>query len=772
MNLYRSSRLPMVFCLAVVAWFGLSGCGQKPDSSSPVASPTQDEVISLQPPVVAGHARMLDLLAKIAEKAAHDHPILGDRMAQDLRQQLRERKGVVAGDAETIGATLQLHWKLANVELRLANLDQGIEHLTAVENELKQLSEKVSVSPTLAAAIAYNFGTAYLRQGETNNCCLRNSPDSCLLPIKGSGVHTDQSSSKQAIAYYSKVLQQVSPDSSLYLKAKWLLNIMYMTIEGYPDDVPHEYLIDPSVFESDEPFPRFMNVAAQLGLNTFDLLGGVIVDDFTGDGYLDIVVSTFDLNAQMHFFRNNGDGTFTDATEQANLLGLVGGFNMIQADYDNDGNLDILMLRGAWTRKHGRLPNSLLRNNGEGRFTDVTFDAGLGEVHYPTQTASWADYDNDGDLDLYIGNEVLGDLGDAPCQLFRNNRDGTFTDVAKEAGVLNPGFTKAVAWGDYDDDGLADLYASNLGSDNRLFRNNGDGTFSDVAQQAGCTGPSMSFPIWFWDFNNDGILDLYVSSYEYKRGNLTAVVASRLGLPIEHELAHLYQGNGRGGFEEVAVAQGLTDLVLPMGVNFGDLDNDGYLDFYVGTGYPDYEALMPNVMYRNRGGTGFSDVTSAGGFGQLQKGHAIAFADLDNDGDQDVFEQLGGFLPGDKYFNALFENPGFGNHWIAVKLVGVRSNRSAIGARIHVRVVENGQERSIYKHVNSGGSFGANPLRQTIGLGKSSRIKFLQIYWPTTKQTQTFRDLPVDQFIQITEGINEYSPLGLKKLKLGSSSGS
>ena len=149
------------------------------------------------------------------------------------------------------------------------------------------------------------------------------------------------------------------------------------------------------------------------------------------------------------------------------------------------------------------------------------------------------------------------------------------------------------------------------------------------------------------------------------------MVASRLGLPIEGELAHVYRGDGWGGFEEVAKAQNLTQLALPTGVNFGDLDNDGYLDFYLGTGYPEYEALMPSVMYWNRGESGFSDVTSAGGFGNLQKGHAVVFADLDNDGDQDIFEQMGSFFPGDKYSNSLYENPGFGNHWIAVKLVGV-----------------------------------------------------------------------------------------------------
>ena len=704
---------------------------------------------------------MLGLLKKHAERAAHDHPILGDKEARMLREQLDQLKEAI--DMPSM-FTLRFHAQLGNVESRLGNLDQSIKQFSVFYDGLNQLSAGRSVPPTLSIDAAYFLGIAYMRRGETRNCCQRNSPDSCLLPIKGSGIHKNQEDSKQAIKYFEEVLQKTPKDSTHHLKAKWLLNIMYMTIDGHPDKVPKEYLIQPSVFESDEEFPKFVNVASKFGLDTFDLAGGAIVDDFTGDGYLDIVVSTMDLNGQMHFFHNKRDGTFIDRTDEANLKGLGGGLNMLHADYDNDGDLDILILRGAWMDKDGKIPNSLLKNNGEGRFTDVTFDAGLGEVHYPTQTAAWGDYDNDGDLDIYIGNESLHVK--APCQLFRNNDDGTFTDVAKEAGVLNMSYTKGVSWGDYNDDGFPDLYISNFGFANRLFRNNGDGTFADVAQQIGVTGPKKSFPAWFWDFNNDGVLDVYVSSYEWDLGNLKAVVTSRLGLPTDYEQAHLYQGDGKGGFEEVAKAQNLTQLTLPMGVNFGDLDNDGYLDFYLGTGYPDYEALMPNVMYRNRGGTGFSDVTSAGGFGQLQKGHGIAFADLDNDGDQDVFQQMGGFFPGDKFYNALFENPGFGNHWISIKLIGVRSNRSAIGARIHLQVTENGKQRSIYKHVNSGGSFGANPLRQTIGIGKARKIEMLEVYWPTTKQTQTFRDLPVDRFIQITEGTDQYKPLELKKFKL------
>jgi len=204
-----------------------------------------------------------------------------------------------------------------------------------------------------------------------------------------------------------------------------------------------------------------------------------------------------------------------------------------------------------------------------------------------------------------------------------------------------------------------------------------------------------------------------------------------------------------------------------MGANFGDLDNDGFPDFYFGTGYPDYEGLMPNVMYRNLGGTGLADVTTAGGFGQLQKGHAIAFADLDNDGDQDVFAQLGGAYAGDAAGNALFENPGFGNHWIKIKLVGVRSNRSAIGARLRVDVVEDGERRSIHARVNTGGSFGANPLQREIGLGSAERIELLEVYWPTSDETQRFRDVAMDQRIEITEGTDEVRELPLLRMSFG-----
>jgi hypothetical protein len=225
------------------------------------------------------------------------------------------------------------------------------------------------------------------------------------------------------------------------------------------------------------------------------------------------------------------------------------------------------------------------------------------------------------------------------------------------------------------------------------------------------------------------------------------------------ETCRLYRGSGDGRFIDATQEYGLTKFLLPMGANFGDLNGDGFLDFYLGTGYPSYEALMPNVMYLNQAGRSFVDVTSAGRFGHLQKGHGIAFADLDHDGDQDVFEQMGGAFPGDKFSNALYQNPGFGNHWLSIQLVGKQSNRSAIGARIKVTVSENGQKRSIFKHINSGGSFGGNPLRQTIGLGKAEKIEQLEVYWPTSDRTQRFDDVTMDQCIRIEEDTDHFAAI-------------
>ena len=520
-----------------------------------------------------------------------------------------------------------------------------------------------------------------------------------------------------------------------------------MMAGGYPERVPEPWRLPASRAASEEAFPRFEDVAPRAGVDVLSLSGGVVADDFDDDGDVDLLVSVYPPSEQLRWFRNVGGLTFEDRTVGAGLEGVRGGLNMGQGDYDNDGDVDVLLLRGAWVEDKGRHPNSLVRNNGDGTFTDVTFETGLGEVHYPTQTASWADFDNDGDLDIYIGNETTP-RQPSPAQLFRNEGDGTFRDVARQAGVTNLSFTKAVVWGDFNADRFPDIYVSNLRAPNRLYQNHGDGTFSDVAETLSVTGPEASFPAWFWDFDNDGHLDIYVSAYTATIAHLTA---SAVGMRLPAEFSHLYRNDGHGRFENVAAASGLARPSAPMGANFGDLDGDGFLDFYLGTGYPNFAELMPNVMYRNREGREFLDVTAAGGFGHLQKGHGIAFADLDADGDNDVFEQMGGGLKGDLARNVLFENPGFGNHWLRVRLVGTTSNRSAIGARIRVVL----PARSIFRHVGSGGSFGANPLAETIGVGTAERIDRLEVYWPSSDRTETFDAVPLDRDVLIVEGHGE-----------------
>jgi len=712
-----------------------------------------------------GHQRMLQLLQEIAARGAHEHPFMGGGRVLELSRQLADLESR-SSEATTPAYVGDLNrWKvlldLGIAELRLGRLEAGTGHLLAAYQLLPKI--KSHMKRTQVDRTIFELGVGYLRFGETLNCALQHNAESCLLPLRGKGIHTLPEGSTKAIQYFTEVLESASPEeaSGYYYPALWLLNIAQMTLGQYPDKVPERYRIPWSSFESEVPFPQFPNVAAEVGLDTFNLAGGVIIDDFDGDGDLDIVTSNWDISGPMHLFTNNSNGTFSDRTREAGLEGLLGGLNLLQADYNNDGSPDILVLRGAWAGKFGQHPKSLLRNFGDGRFEDVTFEAGLAEVNYPTQTAGWADYDNDGDLDLFIGNES-DDTIRAPSQLFQNQGDGTFRDVAVQAGVKFYAFTKGVSWGDYDADRFPDLYVSNYKSMNRLYRNQGDGTFKDVTLQLGVAYPKNSFPVWFWDYNNDGSLDLFVSTYD---GTIAHQARHRLGLPPLFEKASLYEGDSQGGFREVADQRGLGVPMQPMGCNFGDLDNDGYLDFYLGTGDPSYGTIVPNLMFLNRGGQKFADISLAGGFAHLQKGHAITFADLDNDGDLDVFEKMGGAYPGDAFSDAFYANPGMGNNWMTVQLVGRQSNRSAIGARIRVEIEENGVTRSIYRHVNSGGSFGANPLRQTLGLGKAKAAKLLEIFWPRTGKTQTVIDPPPGQFIQIVEGEDGYKKLSLKRFK-------
>lgn len=727
---------PLSRCLVILACVVVAACG---DERGYVAeNPNKDaETSSASGELSDGD--MEAILLEIKATAESENEFFGDAFVRELR----ERRTQIDPRKEP-GPYLHILMSLGNAEVDLGNLDAGIERLT----EAYELLAVLDAPDTIRGHIIADLGNAYLRLAETENCCARHSPESCIVPLQGAAIHTVRRGSEAAIKYFAEVMQLPGADPDLKLKCVWLTNLAYMTLGEYPDKVPVGIRIPTKVFESSIRFPRFPNVAGELGLDRNNLAGGAVMDDFDGDGDLDLVTSSWHTAAPMSYHENLGNGTFRERSEAAGLSKMLGGLNVVQADYDNDGDLDLFVMRGAWLRAEGRHPNSLLQNQGQGVFVDRTFEAGLGEVHYPTQTAAWADYDNDGDLDLFVGNESDKSFS-APCQLFRNQGNGRFEDVAVEAGVTNDRYTKGVVWGDIDGDRWPDLVVSNLDGENRLYHNLGDGTFEDIAQEAGMTGPIRSFPAWTWDFDNDGCLDVFISSYT---GRVHDFVRHYLGLESQIEVPGHYRGDGNGGFENVAAAQGLLQPMLPMGSNLGDLNNDGYLDFYLGTGEPDISVIVPNLMFLNQAGNRFVDVTMAGGFGHLQKGHAVVFADFDEDGDQDVFEQMGGAKPVDAYRDALFANPGFGQRWVKIRLVGIESNRSAIGARIHLQFREGSRERSVYRHIGSGGSFGSNPLRAHIGLGGAEEVDRLEIYWPTSDTRQVFENLALNQTIEVVEG--------------------
>ncbi|MDA2930104.1 CRTAC1 family protein [Acidobacteria bacterium AH-259-O06] len=701
---------------------------------------------------------MPEILLEIADKATPERNVfLNAQRVEMYQSKVREEEDTVE--------KIKLRTFLPIELLRAGQIAAALEETLDLQRLAVQWNTPEN-APVMRSFREF-LALAYLRLGQQENYILQHSSDSCLMPIQGGGIHKIQRGSRMAIKGFLSLLEE-EPDNLGY---RWLLNLAYMTLGEYPGKVPEKWLIPPRVFDSDFEIDRFREIAPKLGVDINGRAGGSIVEDFDRDGYLDIMASSNGLRDQLRYFHNNGDGSFSEWTAKGGLLGQVGGLNALQADYNNDGYPDILVLRGGWFsvqgKDQGNYPNSLLRNNGDGTFTDTTIESGIFSLH-PSQTAAWADFDLDGWLDLFIGNESTSNQIH-PCELFRNNGNGTFTEIASKVKLDHTGFVKGVAWGDYNNDGYPDLYLSQFEDKNLLFRNDGPKgngwSFTEVTAAAGVAEPKLSFPTWFWDYDNDGWEDILVASFtSHTEDNLDDVVADYLGL---RKAAHprLYRNNRDGTFTDVTKEARFDVVLMAMGANFGDLDNDGFLDCYFGTGHSKMDTLVPNRMFRNSNGRFFQDVTTSGGFGHLQKGHGISFGDIDNDGDQDIYAVLGGSYSGDTFQNALFENPGFSNHWITLRLEGVKSNRSALGARIKVTTLTKEGEREIFVTVSTGGSFGASSLQQEIGLGRAKAIKSIEITWPNRDRTvQKISGVGLDQFIGIREGAPKPEVLRLKQI--------
>jgi tetratricopeptide (TPR) repeat protein len=632
----------------------------------------------------------------------------------------------------------QEHFALGELYCYAGSMDLAIEQY---QEAYRIASEKV---PRAVPQIEFALGVALLHRSEMVNEVYHAPGEKCLFPMRPGNAYQKGADSQKAIEYFSKYLEE-KPQA---LDARWLLNLSYATLGEYPDGVPAKYRIPLSVFESKESVSRFVDVAPSVGVDTFSMAGGVIVDDFENNGRLDILTSSMDMCQPLRYFHNNGNGTFTDRAHEAGLAKQLGGLNLIQTDYNNDGCLDFLVLRGGWEFP---LRPSLLKSNCDGTFTDVTVASGIGETLVASQTAVWADINNDGLLDLFLGNESGGN------ELFLNKGDGTFENISHTAGIDQPGKTKGVVAADYDHDGYVDFYVTNYLGENRLYRNNHDNTFTDVAAQAGVLGTGRSFAAWFFDYDNCGWPDLFVNSYFI---SVDESVRTYLGLAHNAGTLKLYKNLGNGTFRDATQEVGLDKVFMPMGANFGDIDNDGFLDIYLGNGNPSYVSLLPHVLLRNHEGKYFVDVTASSGTGELHKGHGVAFADIERRGYEDIVTETGGAVPGDRHTLRLFANTADGNDWINLKLVGVKSNRPAIGASIKLTVENEGKTtRSIYRTVGSGGSFGASPFEQHIGLGKSARILNLDIFWPASGTRQSFTEVTKNQFLEIREDSKEVKRL-------------
>jgi len=584
--------------------------------------------------------------------------------------------------------------------------------------------------------------------------------------------HLRHSNFEKAVTNFKESLRLKPRDP----ETLWNLWTAYNALGGYPEELPAEFKIDsPNHQTSKLPIAekksappetkrkadmrkttskpqahlnepqgtlerQFTNVAPDLKMDKVDGGRGSAWGDYDTDGDLDIVaVGTYQPHA---LYRNNGDGTFTDVAAQAGIADPRGGWGSLFADYDNDGYPDLYITRGGWS---GAAENTLYHNNGDGTFTDVTHTAGVADPQ-SSFCAAWADYDNDGFIDLYIADGVIGD--GAANVLYRNNGDGTFTNTAESAGVANTGNSLGTAWGDYDKDGYIDLHVVNYGQSNVLYRNNGDGTFTDVTAATGMNLPiTDAFVTFFLDVDNDADMDIFISN----SGSFQAFIAGQITGNATHDTDRqvLYRNNGDGTFTDVTRAAGLYHAFGAMGANFGDINSDGYLDIYLATGAPQMGRLERDALFQNNGDGTFTDATFELGLGNIGKGHGVTFGDADNDGDVDIYVPVGGAFIGDQWHNLFYQNAGTGHNWLTVKLIGTKSNRDGIGAKVALRL----GDRVIYREVSGGCGFGStNSLRLEMGLGAHTKVDRLHIAWPSG-QVDIHQNLPVNQKLVITEGV-------------------
>ncbi len=515
-----------------------------------------------------------------------------------------------------------------------------------------------------------------------------------------------------------EILKRAVDANPSQLEPKWNLSLATRFAGRSADTIEPRYRLELAGTGVASSPVAFEEVSETRGIIRYSRARGSGWGDMDNDGDLDLF--TVGIRDPHGMYRNDG-GRFTDVTTDVGLFDPSGGWSALWADYDNDGDEDIYVTRDGWD---GELPNSLYRND-DGVFIDVSTQAG---VSSPKDgfTAAWADIDHDGDLDLYVANGVASPGGSAN-ELFVNNGNGSFTESAARYGVANHGRSIGSAFGDFNNDGWADLLVINFFGNPALYRNDAGTRFTDVSAAAGITSPTEGFVGFFFDYDNDGWLDVFIVGFA---GEMELALQSAVagGAVSESSRLALYRNDRDGTFTDTTQEAGLAFNFGAMAATFGDIDNDGFLDIYLGCGAPAMERFEPNKLFHNQGDGTFLDIGASAGVDNLGKGHGVSFADFDADGDLDIYVPTGGAFLGDRQRDVLYLNPGTSNQWLHIELEGTTGHPSAVGAQVRVRV----GDRLMLQEVALGGGFGStnSPILE-FGLGNAEVADEISVHWPS-----------------------------------------